>query len=73
MAVLARDVPMTEKYGIVKLVGWDEDEDTGEKVFRAIIEYPNGPPAGTDSLTFNVVWDQLPVKLVLVTPCEGKT
>ena len=63
---------MTENYGIVRRVGWDEDEDTGEKVFRAIVEYPNGPPAGTDALTFNVVWDQLPVKIVLVARVESK-
>ena len=63
---------MTEKYGIIRRVGWERDDETGEKVFRAIVEYPDGPPTDADALTFNVVWDQLPVKIVLVTKVESK-
>lgn len=48
--------------GIVKRAGWTVDED-GTQVFRAIVEYPSGPP---DGLTFDIIRKAKPVAIVLV-------
>lgn len=48
--------------GIVRRIGWEKDEETGLPVFRAIVEYPNGPP----SLPFAVVWGKIPVEIVVI-------
>lgn len=46
--------------GIITKLGWDKN-DEGKDVFRAIIEFPNGPP----DLNALVVWDQKPVTISL--------
>lgn len=46
---------------IVRSIGWVGED--GQQVFRAVIEYPNGPP---DDLSFNAVWDARPVRIVIV-------
>jgi hypothetical protein len=48
--------------GIVRSIGWGVDED-GCKVFRAIVEYPDGPPG--DDLPINICWTGQPVKIVV--------
>ncbi len=48
--------------GILRRIGWMENEH-GEQVFRAFVDYPNGPPSG---LPFSVVWNQTPVQIVVV-------
>lgn len=48
--------------GIVRRAGWEIDEE-GEKVFRTVVDYPNGPP---NDLTFAVVWNEMPVAIVVV-------
>jgi hypothetical protein len=55
---------MSEKltHGYVTKVGWEKREN-GAPVFRAIVEYPNGPGEG---LTWATVWDRHPVKIVEV-------
>jgi hypothetical protein len=51
----------TVRAGFLRRVGWEKHEDTGEDVFRAVIEYPNGPP---DNLRFSLVWEPIPVAIV---------
>lgn len=46
--------------GIVRRVGWDSNE-AGDRVFRAIIDFPNGPPA----LSYAVIWDPQPVEIIV--------
>ena len=52
---------MSENFGVVTRAGWEKDEETGKEVFRATIEYPNGPPY----LPFDVIWERKPVDIVL--------
>jgi hypothetical protein len=54
-----------EPFGFVRRCGWECDESTGKEVFRAIVEYPNGPP---DGLSWSIVWDTVPVQIVVVRP-----
>lgn len=55
--------------GIVRRIGWETDEETGEKVFRAIVEYPDGPP--DPDLPLAVVWQEIPVKIVVAAGGVG--
>jgi hypothetical protein len=45
--------------GVVRFIGWSECGDSGVSVFRAIIEFPHGPP----DLPASIVWDRQPVKI----------
>lgn len=62
---------MTGHAGILRRIGWVIDGDTGKEVFRATIDYPNGPP-GKD-LPFDVVWKSLPVKIVVIDSVGSET
>lgn len=50
----------TEKFGIVRAIGWGEFD--GREGFRAIVEFPDGPP----DLPFSVIWNAQPVRIVPV-------
>lgn len=47
--------------GVVRFVGWCDEGDSGVSSFCAIIDFPMGPP----DLAANVVWERLPVRVVL--------
>lgn len=55
--------PITPGCGIVRRIGWEKDEETGAEVFRAIIDFPNGPP----NLLFSTIWDRKPVNVTEAT------
>lgn len=46
-----------EGMGIVRKIGWEKVR--GKEVFRAIVDFPNGPP----SLHYVTIWDRHPVEL----------
>jgi hypothetical protein len=50
--------------GIVRKIGWAED-DEGKPVFRAVVEYPDGPDE-LDDVPLRIVWDRLPVRIVVL-------
>lgn len=52
--------------GIVRRIGWETHEETGEQVFRAVVEYPGGPDSLPSDMTVAVVWQAMPVEIVLV-------
>ena len=52
---------MIDAAGVIRRFGWDRDE-SGKLVFRAVVDYPDGPP----DLPFAVIWHSLPVRIVEV-------
>ncbi len=52
-----------EGSGIIRRIGWDKD-DEGHAVFRAIIDFPNGPP----TLECRVVFRAMPVTISETKP-----
>jgi len=47
-----------DNHGIIILMGWRKIR--GKDVFRAVVEFPNGPP----HIPVGVVWDRRPVDII---------
>lgn len=48
---------------VVRMAGWQIDADTGQEVFRVVVEYRNedGPP----TFPIDTVWNETPVEIIL--------
>lgn len=54
---------MAKGDGLITSLGWDIDED-GRKFFRAIVEFPEGPPP----IPPTVIWKSRPVRIEINAP-----
>lgn len=52
------DVP--EGYGVIRNIGWMTDDETKKEVFRAWVDFPNGPPP----IQYSVIFQQIPIQIV---------